>query len=251
MSSMPQSWNLDGKVAVVTGAARGIGRACVEVLRARGARIVASDLSNTVHDMQAPDLATLVGDVADEAVARKTMAMATQRFGRLDILVNNAGRTLNKSLLETSVAEWDAVLTTNARGNFVHSREAVRVMVANGGGAVVSVASISAVVAMKELSAYSASKGAITQLVKVIAAEYGVQGVRANAVAPGVVETDFLQSTGVENSRQTLADYGDAHPIGRVAQPAEIAEVVAFLASPAASFITGALVTADGGYTAI
>lgn len=251
MSSMPQSWNLDGKVAVVTGAARGIGRACIDVLRARGARIVASDLSDTVHDMQAPDLATLVGDVADEAVARKTMAMATERFGRLDILVNNAGRTLNKSLLETSVEEWDAVLTTNARGNFVHSREAVRVMVANGGGAVVSVASIAAVVAMKELAAYAASKGAITQLVKVIAAEYGAQGVRANAVAPGVVETDFLQSTGVENSRQALADYGDAHPIGRVAQPVEIAEVIAFLASPAASFITGALVTADGGYTAI
>lgn len=251
MSSMPQSWNLDGKVAVVTGAARGIGRACIDVLRARGARIVANDLSDTVHDMQAPDLATLVGDVADEAVARKTMAMATERFGRLDILVNNAGRTLNKSLLETSVEEWDAVLTTNARGNFVHSREAVRVMVANGGGAVVSVASIAAVVAMKELSAYAASKGAITQLVKVIAAEYGAQGVRANAVAPGVVETDFLQSTGVENSRQALADYGDVHPIGRVAQPVEIAEVIAFLASPAASFITGALVTADGGYTAI
>lgn len=104
---------------------------------------------------------------------------------------------------------------------------------------------------MKELAAYAASKGAITQLVKVIAAEYGAHGIRANAVAPGVVETDFLQSTGVEDSRAVLASYGDAHPIGRVAQPTEIAEVIAFLAAPASSFMTGALVMADGGYTAI
>ena len=179
------------------------------------------------------------------------MALATERFGRLDILVNNAGRTLNKPLLDTSVEEWDAILATNARGNFVHSREAVRVMAAGGGGAIVSVVSVVASVAMKELAAYAASKGAITQLTKVIAVEYGAHGIRANAVAPGVVETDILQSTGIEDSRRTLAGYGDAHPIGRVAQASEIAEVIAFLASPASSFMTGALVMADGGYTAI
>ena len=251
MPNPPECWNLDGKVAVVTGAARGIGRATVDLLRLRGARIVASDLSDAVRALNSADVATVTGDVADEDVAKQTMAIATERFGRLDILVNNAGRTLNKPLLETSVAEWDAILTTNARGNFVHSREAVRVMAANGGGAIVSVVSVVAQVAMKELSAYAASKGAITQLVKVIAAEYGHQGIRANAVAPGVVETDILQSTGVADSRATLAGYGDAHPIGRVAQPSEIAEVIAFLASPASSFMTGALVMADGGYTAI
>ena len=247
----PNSWSLDGQVAIVTGAARGIGRATAELLRARGARVIASDLSDAVHELNDDGYATLTGDVADENTARRTVALATERFGRLDILVNNAGRTLNKKLLETSVADWDAVLATNARGNFVHSREAVRVMAANGGGAIVSVVSVVAAVAMKELSAYAASKGAITQLVKVIAAEFGPQGIRANAVAPGVVETDILQSTGVENGRATLAGYGDAHPIGRVAQPSEIAEVIAFLAAPAASFMTGALVMADGGYTAI
>ena len=120
-----------------------------------------------------------------------------------------------------------------------------------GGGAIVSVVSIVAAVGMKELAAYAASKGAITQLTKVIAVEYGDRGVRANAVAPGVVETDFLRSTGVEDSRAVLAGFGSAHPIGRVAQPAEIAEVIAFLASPASSFMTGALVMADGGYTAL
>ena len=251
MKASPASWSLAGKVAIVTGAARGIGRATVDLFRARGALLVASDLSDAVRELDSAGIATIVGDVADEEVARRTMALATKRFKRLDILVNNAGRTLNKPLLDTSVEEWDAILATNARGNFVHSREAVRVMAANDGGAIVSVVSVVASVAMKELAAYAASKGAITQLMKVIAVEYGAQGIRANAVAPGVVETDILQSTGVENSRRTLAGYGEAHPIGRVAQAAEIAEVIAFLASPASSFMTGALVMADGGYTAI
>ena len=247
----PESWSLVGKVAVVTGAARGIGRATAELLRGRGAQVVASDLSEAVHGLVSEGIATLTGDVADEATARRTVALATERFGRLDILVNNAGRTLNKPLLETGVDDWDAIMATNARGNFVHSREAVRVMAASGGGTIVSVVSVVAQVAMKEMSAYAASKGAITQLVKVIAAEYGNQGIRANAVAPGVVETDILKATGVEDSRATLANYGGAHPIGRVAQAGEIAEVIGFLASPAASFVTGALVMADGGYTAI
>jgi NAD(P)-dependent dehydrogenase (short-subunit alcohol dehydrogenase family) len=247
----PDSWNLDGRVAIVTGAARGIGRATAELLHSRGARVVASDLSDGVHALDGDGYTTVTGDVADEDVAHRTVALAVERFGRLDILVNNAGRTLNKPLLETSVAEWDALLATNARGAFVHSREAVRAMLANGGGAIVSVASVASKVAMKDLAAYAASKGAIAQLMKVIAAEYGSRGIRANAVAPGVVETDILQSTGVKDSRAVLASFGDVHPLGRVGQPSEIAEVIAFLASPASSFMTGALVMADGGYTAL
>ena len=245
------SWDLTGKVAIVTGAGRGIGRATAELLRARGAHVVASDLLESVHELESSELATLTGDVADEETARRTVSLAQERFGKLDILVNNAGRTLDKPLIDTTVQEWDGVLTTNVRGNFVHSREAVRFMASNGGGAIVSVVSVVASIAMKDLAAYAASKGAITQLTKVIAVEYGASGIRANAVAPGVVETDILKSTGVEDSRATLAGYGDAHPIGRVAQPSEIAEVIAFLASPAASFMTGALVMVDGGYTAL
>jgi NAD(P)-dependent dehydrogenase (short-subunit alcohol dehydrogenase family) len=251
MIASPESWDLSGKVAIVTGAARGIGRATAELLRARGANIIASDISDVVRQLDGDGYATLTGDVADEGVARHTVALAMERFGRLDILVNNAGRTLNKSLLDTSVTEWEAILATNARGNFVHSREAVRAMLTTGGGTIVSVVSVASQVAMRDLAAYAASKGAVAQLVKVIAAEYGRQGIRANAVAPGVIETDILDSTGVENSRSVLAGYGDTHPIGRVGQPQEIAETIAFLASPASSFMTGALVMADGGYTAI
>ncbi|MER9942726.1 SDR family NAD(P)-dependent oxidoreductase [Mesorhizobium sp. M0092] len=119
MTSLPSSWNLDGKVALVTGAARGIGRCTAELLRARGAGIVASDLSDTVRELEAEDVATLVGDVADEALARRSVELAAKRFGRLDIVVNNAGRTLNKRLTETSVDDYDRILQINARGSFV------------------------------------------------------------------------------------------------------------------------------------
>lgn len=250
MMAMPESWNLAGKVVVVTGAARGIGRETAGILRARGARVVAADLSEAVHELAADDVATITGDVSQEQTAQRTMALALARFGGLDILVNNAGWTMNRPLVEMSVADWDGIMAVNARGNFLHSRDALRVMVERGGGAIVTVASIVSVVGMKDTAAYAASKGAIAQLTKVIAVEYGGRGVRANAVAPGVVETDILQGI-VADSRATLASYGSAHPIGRVAQAAEIAEVIAFLASPASSFITGALVMADGGYTAL
>jgi NAD(P)-dependent dehydrogenase (short-subunit alcohol dehydrogenase family) len=251
VTALPQAWNLKGKVAIVTGAARGIGRATVELLSARGAVVVATDHSDVVHQLESDGCATLTGDVAVEAVARETVALAQDRFGRLDILVNNAGRTLNRSLLDTSADEFDEVLATNVRGAFLHSREAVRAMLRSGGGAIVSVASIASMVAMKDLAAYAASKGAIAQLAKVIAAEYGMSDIRSNVVAPGVVETDILQSTGVDDSRAVLASYGDVHPIGRVGQAHEIAEVIVFLASPASSFMTGAMVMADGGYTTL
>ena len=250
MMPIPQGWDLSGKVAIVTGAARGIGLETVNLLRSRGARVVASDLNPAVNELGGEDVATFCGDIAQEATAIVTSRLALQRFGSIDILVNNAGRTMNKPLIDMSTADWDAIMAINARGNFLHSREAVKVMIGRGGGAIVNVASIVSAVGMKDTSVYAASKGAIAQLTKVVAVEYGDRGIRANAVAPGVVETDILEGI-VENSRSTLAAYGNAHPIGRVAQPIDIAEVIAFLASPASSFMTGALVMADGGFTAL
>ncbi len=254
--NIPQGWDLSGKVALVTGAARGIGRETVHVLRERGARIVAADILDEVKALAAEDVATFRGDNAYEETARGAVALAVERFGTLDILVNNAGRTMNKGLLDMSVGDWDNIMAVNARGTFLMSREALRVMTtreadARGGrGVIVNVVSIVAAVGMKETAVYAASKGAITQLTKVIAVEFGGQGIRANALAPGVVETDILEGI-VADSRQTLASYGHVHALGRVAQPTEIAEAIAFLASSSASFITGALVMADGGYTAL
>jgi len=248
MSQIPENWNLTGKVAVVTGAARGIGLATAELLQARGAQVVATDRSDTVNHLAGRGMATLVGDAADEEVARRTMALAIERFGRLDILVNNAGRTLNVPLVETSVEDYDAILRVNARGSFVHAREALKVMAE--GGAIVSVASISSVVAFKTQAAYASSKGAIAQLARVIAIEGGERGIRSNAVAPGVIETDIMEGVIEGDGRAMLRSFGGLHPIGRIGQPGEVAEAIAFLASPAAGFITGAILMVDGGWTA-
>ena len=240
---------LSGKVAVVTGAAGDIGRKTVELLLAHGVQIVAEDMSPAVKDLEQPGkLVALVADVSKEETAKRAIGLAVESFGGLDILVNNAGKTLNKPLLDTSSEEWDDIMAVNARGYFLHAREAVRAMLERGSGAIVNVASISSVIALKDTVAYSASKGAIAQLTRVIAAEYGERGIRVNAIGAGVIETGFL---GGPDSKAKLASFGHLHPIGRVGQPGEIADVIVYLASPRASFITGALVMADGGYTAI
>jgi NAD(P)-dependent dehydrogenase (short-subunit alcohol dehydrogenase family) len=246
MSTTPNSYDLTGRVGVVTGAARGIGLATARLLRQRGAKLVASDRSDAVRELAADDVATLVGDAADERVARDTISLALERFGRLDILINNAGRTLNKLVTDTSVEEFDAILHINARGNFLHAREAFRVM---DTGAIVSVGSVSSVVAFETQVAYAASKGAIAQITRVLAIEGGKRGIRANAVLPGVINTNIMEGV-IDNGREMLASFGDAHPIGRIGEPEEVAEVIAFLASDASSFMTGALVAVDGGWTA-
>ena len=242
---------LSGKVAIVTGAARGIGRITVELLTAHGVHVIAGDLNPAVHELAKPGrIVTLVGDAAEEDTASRMVELALEGFGRLDVLVNNAGKTLNKPLLEISLADWDNIMATNARGYFLHAREAVRAMISNGGGSIVNVASIVSTVGMKATAAYAASKGAIAQLTKVIALEYGEQGIRANAIGAGVIETDILAGI-VADSRATLASYGHMHALGRVGQPEEIAQTVAWLASPRSSFVTGTLLMADGGFTAM
>lgn len=248
-TNLPRPYDLTGTTAVVTGAARGIGLAAAALLRERGARLVLSDVSGTVRQQAAADVAVLVGDAADEDVARATIELAVERFGGVDVLVNNAGRTLNKLITDTSVEEFDAILATNARGNFLHAREAFRVMQERGNGSIVSVASVSSVVAFETQTAYAASKGALAQMTRVLAIEGGPHGIRSNAVLPGVIDTDIMEGV-VENGREMLAGFGSAHPLGRIGRPEEVAEAIAFLAASASSFVTGALLAVDGGWTA-
>lgn len=245
------SLGLQGKVALVTGAAGDIGRKTVESLSAQGALVVAEDRKPEVADLaEGGRIVTLVGDLADEATAVKAVALAVEQFGGLDILVNNAGRHLSRPALETTAADWDGVLNVNARGTFLHSREALCVMAPRGAGVIVNVASISGVVGIADQVCYAASKGAIIQMTKALAVEFGRRGIRVNVVAPGVVVTGILDDV-VPNGRERLASRGDSHALGRVGTAEEIADVIAFLASPRSSFITGAVVMADGGYTAM
>jgi NAD(P)-dependent dehydrogenase (short-subunit alcohol dehydrogenase family) len=250
----PGGDGLDGAVAIVTGAAGGLGREIVRRLRSAGSKIVAEDIAATVSELEAGDggVVALRGDVALASTADAAVALALERFGRLDVLINNAGRFAVKSLAETSDELWDSLMATNARGPFVHCRAALAHLERSPTGAIVNVASISGVVGLAEQAAYCATKGAVVALTRALAVECAGGGVRVNAIAPGAVATplllDALRASGdLEAGLRQVAGH---HPLGRIASAAEIAEVVVFLASPRSSFMTGSVVLADGGYTA-
>lgn len=239
-----------GKAALVTGAARGIGKETASLLHTRGAHVVALETRPelAVLSEELPGVVTVTGDVTAEETATRAVVAAVDAFGGLDILVNNAGHSLNKPVTHTTARDWDSVMDVNARGAFLFAREAFRAMEEPGGGAIVSTGSYASTVGLPEGVAYSASKG-LSPMTKALALEGGPLGIRANLVAAGVVETDFLD-TFRPDSRAYLASFADVHPLGRVAQPREIAEVLCFLVSPRSAFVMGAVLAADGGFTA-
>lgn len=242
------------RVAVVTGAAGGIGRAVVSLLRNRGYAIIAEDIAANVGELGADEgVIPLQADVALTESARRAVALAEDRFGRLDLLVNNAGLFLRKPTEECTDEDFDALMATNVRGAFVHARESLASL-ARTSGSIVNLASISGLVGMPGQTVYAMTKGAIVQLTRQLAVEHAHRGIRVNAVAPGAVDTEF-----VAKARDAAADPDPAasraaaisqHPLGRILTPAEVAEAIVFLASPAASGITGSILSVDGGYVA-
>jgi NAD(P)-dependent dehydrogenase (short-subunit alcohol dehydrogenase family) len=240
------------RVAIVTGAAGGVGRHVVAALVASGTRVVAEDRDPAVNDLaQSGAVEPIQGDVADPETAERAVAVARD-WGSVDVLVNNAGQIVPKSILEISFDEWDAVMATNVRGMFVHCRAVLPSMLTQQTGAIVSTASISGVVGLAKQSAYCASKGAVVQLTRQLAVEYAAAGVRVNAVGPGAIDTPFLTRylDAQEDRDAAAAQVRAAHPLGRWAQPEEVADAIVFLASDAARFITGTVLMVDGGYTA-
>jgi NAD(P)-dependent dehydrogenase (short-subunit alcohol dehydrogenase family) len=244
------------QVAIVTGAAGGIGRAVVGLLLARGYAVVAEDISRKVRELATAFPGKVIAMEADVALtesAQGAVGLATGTFGRLDLLVNNAGLFLRKPTEDCTDEDFDVLMATNVRGAFLHARESLPAL-AQTRGSIVNLASISGLVGMPGQTVYAMTKGAIVQLTRQLAVEHADRGIRVNAVAPGAVDTDF-----VANARDAAADPDPAasrasaisqHPIGRILTPAEIAEAIVFLASPAASGITGAILSVDGGYVA-
>jgi NAD(P)-dependent dehydrogenase (short-subunit alcohol dehydrogenase family) len=247
MTHIPFQVNeVEGKIALVTGAASGIGRATAELLHDRGAKVVAEDIDERVQDLSRPGIVPLVGDVSQDGVAEKAVALAVEQFGRLDLLVNNAGRILYKPLIEMTRDDWNWQMETNVTGAFLHSREAMKAMLPNRAGAIVNIASYASYFAFPGIAAYTASKGALAQLTRTQALEAIEHGIRVNAIGVGDVVTNLLNHF-MDDGRGFLAEHGRNAPIGRAASPEEIAEIVAFLASDRASFIVGSVIMADGG----
>ena len=239
---------VEGKVALVTGAASGIGKAIALLLHARGAKVVAEDINPAVQELARPGLVPLEADITEDGAAERAVGLAVEQFGRLDILVNNAGIIINKLVIDMTRQDWERIQAVNATAAFLHSREAVKAMMPNKSGAIVNIASYASYFAFPTIAAYTASKGALAQLTRTLALEVIEYGIRVNAIGVGDVVTNILNDV-VEDGPAFLAQHGEAAPIGRAAQPEEIAEVVAFLASDRASFIVGAVVMADGGMT--
>jgi NAD(P)-dependent dehydrogenase (short-subunit alcohol dehydrogenase family) len=246
---------LAAKVAVVTGGARGIGAATAAALAEAGAKVVIGDLEEEAGRATADAVGGefVRADICRAADAEALMNAAVDRFGGLDVLVNNAGVVLAKSALDTSEEEWDRVLAVNLKGPWLCARAAVPHMVRRGGGAIVNVASNAGLVGFPNAAAYCASKGGLAHLTKAMALDFAPLNIRVNAVCPGHTHTPMADAF-VASQADPAAFLDDfvkrQHPLGRMAEPGEIALCIRFLGSDDASFVTGAVLPADGGFTA-
>lgn len=207
---------------------------------------MAEDIDPAVNELRRDGIVPLIADVTMDGSAEQAVAISQERFGALDILVNNAGTIVYKQVVDLSRAEWDKIIATNLTGAFLHSKAAMQAMLPNRRGAIVNIASYASFFAFAGIAPYAASKGGLAQLTRTLALEAAPHGIRVNAVGSGDVVTNILNGF-CDDGREFLAEHGKSAPISRAAQPEEIAEIVAFLASDRASFIVGSVVMADGG----
>ncbi len=241
---------LEGQVALVTGASRGLGRAIAQELAAQGASIAAvarsaDALAATLESVRAAGgtAEAFPVDVADSAAVDAMVDQANTRFGKIDILVNNAGITRDGLLMRMKTEDWDTVINTNLKGAFHFTRPVGRLMVKQRAGRIVNISSVVGLMGNAGQANYAASKAGLIGFSKSVAREFASRGITCNVVCPGFIETDMTKGLGEELQKKLL----EKIPLQRLGQPDDIAGVVAFLCSPAASYITGQIITVDGG----
>jgi NAD(P)-dependent dehydrogenase (short-subunit alcohol dehydrogenase family) len=257
-SASALSFGLQGQVCIVTGGAQGIGEACARRFAREGARLVIADVADVPGQALAAELGALYlhCDVGDKAQVDAAVARTVQAHGRIDVLVNNAGIFRAADFLDIREADFDAVLRVNLKGAFLMGQAVARMMAeaparpGNGGhacrGNIVNMSSVNGVLAIPTIASYNVSKGGINQLTRVMALALADKGIRVNAVAPGTIATE-LAAKAVLTSEEAKAKIMSRTPMKRLGEPSEIADVVAWLVSDAASYVTGEIVTVDGG----
>ena len=251
------AYGLGGKVCLITGGAQGIGEACARLFLEQGARVVIVDVDKekgqalaSQLQQQGHEILLIASDVGNKLEVDAVIAQVLAQHGRLDVLVSNAGIFKAAPFLEVSESDFDEVLRVNLKGAFLIGQAAARVMKEKGGGAIVHMSSVNAVMAIPEIASYNVSKGGLNQLTRAMALALADDGIRVNAVAPGTIATE-LATKAVLTSDEARNKILGRTPMKRLGNPSEVAHVVAFLASDAASYITGEVITVDGGRMAL
>ena len=246
-------FEIPGQVAVITGAARGIGLATAQLLAEAGASVALLDIDGAAASEQAAKIGDRAAgwacDVTSEAAVEKVFAEIVRRFGRIDVLVNNAGSAVRKPAIELSMEEWKRILDLNLGAVFLCSRVAARLMQKQGGGAIVNLASIMGFSGgIFPNASYQASKGGVVNLTRALALEWAADGIRVNAVAPTFVKTDL--TVPIFSNPEVLARVKEHTPLGVFPEVSDIAAAILYLASPAARCVTGITLPVDSGYLA-
>ena len=247
---------LDGKVALITGGAKGQGREEAKLFAKEGAKVVLGDILDNLGQEAAKDIQDTGGeatyvhlDVTNETDWKSSIEIVLQKYGRLDILVNNAGILIRKGIEDTTSEDWTRIMDINVKGAFLGIRSAIPVMRQSGGGSIINISSTAGLVASPSGSAsYTATKGAVRLLTKSTAIQYAHENIRCNSVHPGPIDTDMIQDSITDPSK--LTERMESLPMGRFGTAEEVAFGVLYLASDESSFVTGSELVIDGGHTA-